>query len=410
MPSDMSRVRRDLALILPGGFVVLAALLLFRPGVAPEAVQPYVHVCAVVVLLLGVFLGWHHRRSAIVFSFVLLSVSGATLWWLARHEPLDGDIRRAVVGVLAVLLPLNLAAYSALPERTMTTVRALIRFLPILAQVAAGGLILRAGYPTLAGWLDHRWLDEYWTHWTTVPQLGVAAFAGATLFVAIRYILQRDPIAVGFLWALSSAFLALHGISRGWDPIAFFATGGWILIGSLLEATCRWATHDRVTELPERDVLNRLLHRLGSPHFLALVRVDHFARIRDVFGREVADQVLRMVAAQLRRAPGEMVFRYGKDEFAVLFDGMSAAQAVPHLEHVRRMIASYGFVVRGPGRRRTEPAVAAHSAGPRVVLNITVSIGAAERESHKIRPRRVIRAAHEALRIAIEGGRNQVIA
>jgi GGDEF domain-containing protein len=44
-----------------------------------------------------------------------------------------------------------------------------------------------------------------------------------------------------------------------------------------------------------------------------------------------------------------------------------------------------------------------------VVLNITVSIGAAERESHTVRPRRVIRAAHAALRHAIEAGRNQVI-
>lgn len=406
----MSRVRRDLALLLPGGFVLLAATLLLRPGVAPEAVWPYVHVCAVVVLVLGLFLAWHHGRSRIVFALVLLGVSDATLWWLAGHKALAGDLGRTFVGVLAVLLPLNLAAYSALPERTLTTARGLIRLLPILAQVAAVGLILRAGFSIPTGWLDHGWLDGDWTRWTTLPQFGVAAFAGAILFVGIRYILQRDPIAMGFLWALCSAFLALHGISRGWDSTGFFVTGGWILIGSLLEATCRWATHDRVTELPEREALNRILHRLGSPHFLALVRVDHFARIRDVFGREVGDQVLRMVAAQLRRAPGEMVFRYGKDEFAVLFDGMSAEQAIPHLEHVRRMVASYGFVVRGPGRRRTEPAVAASPAGPRVVLNITVSIGAAERESHKIRPRHVIREAHQALRHAIEGGRNQVIA
>ena len=406
----MSRVRRDLALLLPGGFVLLAAMLLLRPGVAPEEVWPYVHVCAVVVLVLGLLLGWHHGRSRIVFALVLLSVSNAALWWLARHEMLAGDLGRTIVGVLALLLPLNLAVYSALPERTVTAARGVIRFLPILAQFAASGLILRAGLSTVTGWLEHRWLDGDWTHWTTVPQIGVAAFAGAVLFVAARYILQRDPIAVGFLWALFSAFLALHGVSRGWDPTGFLVTGGWILIGSLLEATCRWATHDRVTELPEREALNGILHRLGSPHFLALARVDHFARIQNVFGREVGDQVLRMVAAQLRRVPGEMVFRYGKDEFAVLFDGMSAEQAVPHLEPVRRMVASYGFVVRGPGRRRTEPAVAASPAGPRVVLNITVSIGAAERESHKIRPRHVIREAHQALRHAIESGRNQVIA
>jgi hypothetical protein len=79
----MSRVRRDLALLLPGGFVVFAALLLLRPGVTPDAVQPYIDVCAVVVLVLGVFLGWHHGRSRVVLALLLLGATNATLWSLA---------------------------------------------------------------------------------------------------------------------------------------------------------------------------------------------------------------------------------------------------------------------------------------------------------------------------------------
>jgi diguanylate cyclase (GGDEF)-like protein len=165
-----------------------------------------------------------------------------------------------------------------------------------------------------------------------------------------------------------------------------------------------------VTKLPERDALNQILRRLVTPHFLALVRVDHFARTKELFGREVCDQVLRMVATQLRRVPGGTVFRYGRDEFAVLFDGRSAEEAVPHLEDVRRAIASYCFVVRGPRRPRTKPAMPTLATGPRVVVTVTVSIGAAERESREAPPRHVIRAAHQALRHAIETGRNQVIA
>jgi GGDEF domain-containing protein len=89
---------------------------------------------------------------------------------------------------------------------------------------------------------------------------------------------------------------------------------------------------------------------------------------------------------------------------------MSAEQAIPHLEDVRRIIASYCFVVRGPRRPRTRPAVQTLPTGPRVVVTVTVSIGAAERESPEAPPRHVIRAAHQALRHAVETGRNQVIA
>jgi GGDEF domain-containing protein len=48
--------------------------------------------------------------------------------------------------------------------------------------------------------------------------------------------------------------------------------------------------------------------------------------------------------------------------------------------------------------------------GPRVVVTVTVSIGAAERGGCSTRPRSVIRAARAALRHAVEAGRNQVIA
>jgi len=406
----MSRVRRDLALLLPGGFVVLAALLLLRPGVTPDAVRPYVDVSAVVVLVLGMFLGWHHGRSRVVLGLLLLGASNAALWWLVRHDALAGDSGRNIVAALAVLLPVNLAFYSTLSERGVATARGLARLLPLLAQIVVVGLVARGDAPSLAATMEHRWFDGDWTQWTTLPQLGVAAFAGAVCFTAVRYVFHRDPVAVGFLWALCAAFLALHGVSRGWDPTGFFATGGWVLIGSLLEATCRWATHDRVTELPERDVLNGTLRRLGRPHFLALVRVDHFARVKTLFGRDVSDQTLRMVAAQLRRLPGATAFRYGRDEFAVLFEEMSAREAIPHLENVRRVIASYAFVVRGPGRPRAKPDVQKPPTGPRVVLTVTVSIGAAERENHARHPRHLLREAHQALRHAIEGGRNQVIA
>ncbi len=406
----MSRVRRDLALLLPGGFVVLAALLLLRPGVTPDAVRPYIAVCAVVVLVLGMFLGWHHGRIRVVLALLLLGAANATLCTLAGREALAGDSGRTVVAALAVLLPLNLAAYSVLPERGLMTARGLAKLVPLPLQIVAVALVARGSMLWLTAALDHRWLDGEWTQWTTLPQLGVAAFAGAAGFQTVRYVLQRDPVAVGFLWALCSAFLALHGVARGWDPTGFFATGGWVLIGSLLEATCRWATHDRVTELPERDALNGILRCPGRPHFLALVRVDHLPRVKKLFGRDVSDQTLRMVATQLRRVPGGTPFRYGRDAFAVLFEGMSAREAIPHLEHVRRAIASYAFVVRGPRRPRAKPAVPKRPTGPHVVLTITVSIGAAERESHRRHPRHLIRQAHQALRHAIEGGRNQVIA
>ena len=250
-----------------------------------------------------------------------------------------------------------------------------------------------------------------WTDWTAIPQTGVLAFAAAALYLVARCARHQDPTEAGFLWALVAAFVALHGISRGWSPTAFLAAGGWVLIGALLETGHRTRYYDALTELPGVRALNDALSQLGGRYVLALVRVDHFKRLRASFGREVGDQIVRMVATQLRRVAGDgMSFRYGGDGFALLFAGASAEDAVSHLDTARRAIAAYCFVLRSPGRPRKKPATPIPAAGPRVVITVTVSIGAAERDDETMKPRHVIRTAHGAIRDATAAGGNQVTA
>jgi hypothetical protein len=93
---------------------MLAALVLLRPGVMPGSMDPYLHALAILLLVLGIVVGWCYSRSRIVFALVLLCLAEATLRWLGNGETLPGDRGRAVVGGLSVLLPLNLAAYSVL--------------------------------------------------------------------------------------------------------------------------------------------------------------------------------------------------------------------------------------------------------------------------------------------------------
>jgi GGDEF domain-containing protein len=407
----MPTLRHAFALFLPGGLVVVGALVVLRPGVVPGVVEVYVHVWAVLVLLVGIFLGWYYNRGRIVFALLLLTGVDVALRWLGPGETFRGDAGRVVVAAVAVLLPLNLAAYAVLAERAPLTGRSLKRLIPILAQVIGVGLIVRGYGPVVTTWLNHRVIDVGWTDWTAIPQAGVLAFAAAALYLVARCARHQDPVEAGFLWALVAAFVALHGISRGWSPTAFLAAGGWVLIGALLETGHRTRYYDALTELPGVRALNDTLSQLRSRYVLALVRIDHFKRLRASFGREVGDQIVRMVATQLRQVAGRGVsFRYGGDGFAVLFTGASIEDAATHLDAARRAIAAYCFLLRGPGRPRRKPVTPIPATGPRVVITVTVSIGAAEREEERMRPRHVIRMAHGALRDAAAAGGNQVTA
>jgi diguanylate cyclase (GGDEF)-like protein len=103
-------------------------------------------------------------------------------------------------------------------------------------------------------------------------------------------------------------------------------------------------------------------------HELALVvlDLDNFKQINDALGHSVGDRVLEQVGICIRNVvrAGELAFRVGGDEFAMLLPAGSAREAdelVGHLiasfaqhidPHVRKLSASFGVAA---GRCTEEP-------------------------------------------------------
>jgi diguanylate cyclase (GGDEF)-like protein/PAS domain S-box-containing protein len=88
------------------------------------------------------------------------------------------------------------------------------------------------------------------------------------------------------------------------------------------------ATHDSLTQLPNRAALMHRLERAlaggAAPRGLALLMLDlcRFKEINDTLGHHIGDEVLCEVGRRFRRAIGERGFiaRIGGDEFTVLLD------------------------------------------------------------------------------------------
>ena len=405
-----SNVKAIVTLLAPGGLLLGAALALLWPGVLPDSLETYVRAYPPVVLATGLFLGWYFNRSGVVFALLILAAADVGLRHFPPAQSLAGRIG---FDALSVLLPLNLAAYALLPERGLFSKVGRTRLLAILGQGAAVLVLALSAGPGLARWLEHLFVAAGYTAWTNLPQGGLLAFATCVAILAVRSILGRNPLHAGFLWALIATWIALHGLRFAWLPTNGFATAGLLLIAAVTATAHRMAYRDDLTGLPGRRALGEALLQLGSRYAVAMVDVDHFKRFNDTYGHDVGDQVLRMVATKLGKVGGGgKAFRYGGEEFAILFPSSTVKEAVPHLEALRQTIEASPFVLRAPGRPRKKPGKPGTSRPPRSAqkeVGITVSIGVAERTDRRPAPEQVLKAADKALYRAKEAGRNRVV-
>ncbi|WP_213450996.1 putative bifunctional diguanylate cyclase/phosphodiesterase [Rhizomonospora bruguierae] len=97
----------------------------------------------------------------------------------------------------------------------------------------------------------------------------------------------------------------------------------------------RRATHDPLTGLANRTLVGqRLAADLArdEPGQVGLLfcDLDKFKAVNDRLGHEAGDELLKQVAARLRRSlrPGDLLGRFGGDEFVVVLDGVADLAAV----------------------------------------------------------------------------------
>jgi diguanylate cyclase (GGDEF)-like protein len=90
--------------------------------------------------------------------------------------------------------------------------------------------------------------------------------------------------------------------------------------------------------------------RSGGPLSLVMCDVDHFKRFNDDFGHDAGDAVLQAVAAEMRShfREGEVVCRFGGEEFTVIAPGSTPAALAARVEVARQAISE--LTVRQGGR------------------------------------------------------------
>lgn len=323
--------------------------------------------------------------AAAVLTFNLLLAAGTL------HD--QGWSRRSLV---ALFLSLGVLGVWALLQQPAPGLPVWLR--PWLAE----GRVLAAGAQALI-W---RWLPVDPHQWPDAPANLIRWSGVLLLLIGALRAADAGRAGLGAGLGLSAPALA-RGIDANGQALLAAAALLAVLVG-MLESLLALAYRDALTGLPGRRSLNERLRRLGRRYAIAMMDVDHFKRFNDRYGHKTGDQVLKMIAARLRGVRSGQAYRYGGEEFAVVFAGRAAAAAEAELEQFRRELAAAPFVVRRePRQKKASRGRNSNSAARRHKTRVTASIGLALAGRDGRKPPEVLAAADKALYIAKQKGRNQ---
>jgi GGDEF domain-containing protein len=399
--SDLLRV-----LWLPVAVLAAAALLLAPPlAILPQvaALPAYlVHGAA----LIGAFFAWRFGRSRAVFALIAVALVEVTL---VDAPPGQDAVGQVLYPAVALLAPLNLALIGCLDERGVATLSGASRLAVLVAWLVG---IAGPGVQRVAADLLHlRLFPAEVDRWTWLTQPALIAFAAAAVVLGIKTWRSRTPLDAGLLGALAGIGLALDGVGGSPAPELFAFAAVLCLVLAVVQESYRMAFVDELTGLPGRRALSLDIKKLNRHYAVAMVDIDRFKSVNDTYGHAIGDQILKLVGAALHRsAGGARAYRYGGEEFTLLFPGLDAEAALAEAERVRQGVAASPFKFRG----RDRPMFGARRRGkdaakPLDELSVTVSIGVAEQGDGGILPEDVLKAADLALYGAKRAGRNQVM-
>ncbi len=382
---------------------MLAAVLATQILPATEEVPTFARVLPFAIFAVGALLGSRFHASPMVLALGVLTLATWAVHFFSVPERAAEASSADALAAATLLLPLNFALLCLRPGRGIVTPGTLARFGGIVAQTALVAMFCVKSPGSISSALDLSFVDLPLSD-GPLTQSGWVAFAGILLLLPAQHIVLANPMLGGMFWALFAALFALNADPLGLGFVLFTSTAGVVLIVSQVESTYLLAFRDDLTELPTRRALSHALTRLGKRYTIAMVDIDHFKKFNDTFGHKIGDELLRMVGFKLAGVTGGgQAFRYGGEEFTLLFPGKRADEAMPHIESVLVAIRSHHFTIRDPRTRSGNPDSEVKSQAHQKV-RVTVSIGVANDRT----PAEVLEEADAALYRAKDSGRNQI--
>ena len=318
--------------------------------------------------------------------------------------------------VVSITIPLGLLLVFCMQEDRLISWVGLFRLLVVIAPPLVLVWVLTSGFSLPDQIVSSKAKNEF-GFWR-LSALGITAAVGYGAFVGW----VRDQYMRGFhiavLIALVPLFFGLNDVSRadlgleypGAMNAVTFGSVGLVLLAAMFRIYWLKVYIDELTNIPNRRALDEQLRLLGKTFTIAMIDIDNFKKFNDTYGHEQGDHVLKLVAKHLETESNSRVYRYGGEEFCLLFRGVQSKHVFLVANRARKKLAERDFYIRSSDANRK--ATGKKFRGKKVRgkrVRVTISIGLANSSERLRKPGDVIQKADLALFKAKEKGRNCVV-
>ena len=367
------------------------------------------HFLPLSLFSLSVFLSVQFNRSRYSFLVLFITLGAVMVFYLPHWQG------TAAFSLIVIALQLNSSLFLVFKDRSLFSIHGVLRWLFLALQGGVLFYLITRHELLLEELLQRDVLQlRIYFPWLYMPDVVLITGLLSSLFCITLLLKNNTSIYAVFLLAQCALLTLACHLPVHWQagaPAILLSMVCAMICLSILLDSYDMAYRDELTGLPSRRALSQKLLSLGRHYSIAMLDIDHFKQFNDTHGHDVGDQVLQMVAAKMAKTTGGgIAYRYGGEEFTLVFAGKQPEHAAAHLEQLRTTIQDYAMWVREtprPVKKANKKAQnkARKKAKP---LSVTISIGIATRTPEYKTPEQVIKAADKALYRAKAKGRNCV--
>ena len=396
--------------ILP--IVLLSSSYFFIPQLTkplPDVLQVILPYLPFVIFIIGMGLSWifHHSREFNLFLlFTIIYIALDNYIW---KPDLKVDFQLSYL-LMVSLIPINYLFNFLSRERGILNQYGIRRFVILAAQLYCITWVLEHPYPLLKEILTFTFFKYSIFKLTAITQPLLITIVITSLVILFRLLQTSSNLTSGILSSFIAITTAVHFYQQPQLATIFVLLAGILIIISITMNAYSLAYFDELTNLPSRRALTQSISTMGKNYTIAMVDIDHFKIVNDKYGHDIGDQVLKKLASQLRQVRGGKAFRYGGEEFIILYPNKNFHEARLSCNELCKNVANSPFMLRGKKRPKTKQQNSFLRRKQREAkpLQITISIGVAEHSVEYTTSADVIKQADKALYKAKNNGRNQV--